>query len=61
MEAVSFDLAEVNGEPGVILREHGKPLVVMTFEVGGGQIRTMRFVANPDKPEEARSIRLRNS
>jgi RNA polymerase sigma-70 factor (ECF subfamily) len=49
LESASFDFADINGEPGVILREQGKPLVVMTFEVGGGLIRALRFVANPDK------------
>jgi RNA polymerase sigma-70 factor (ECF subfamily) len=49
VEATRFDTAEINGEPGVIVREHGKPVVVMTFEVGGGKIRAMRFIGNPDK------------
>jgi len=48
-EATSLDTAEINGEPGVIVREYGKPIVAMTFEVGGGQIRAMRVVGNPDK------------
>ncbi len=49
VEATSLDTAEINGEPGVIIREYGKPLVVMTFEVGGGKIRALRIVGNPDK------------
>jgi RNA polymerase sigma-70 factor (ECF subfamily) len=48
-EAIRLEIAEVNGETGVIMREHGKPRVVMTFEVGGGKIRAMRFIGNPDK------------
>jgi len=48
-EAITLEIAEVNGEAGVIMREYGKPRVVMTFEVGGGKIRAMRFVGNPDK------------
>jgi RNA polymerase sigma-70 factor (ECF subfamily) len=48
-DAARWDLVEVNGEPGIILREHDNAVVVMTFEVADRYIRTMRFVANPDK------------
>jgi len=35
--------------PGVILREAGKPIVVMSFEFEDGRISGMRLVANPDR------------
>jgi RNA polymerase sigma-70 factor (ECF subfamily) len=49
VEASSLEIAEINGETGIIVREHGKPVVVGTFEVSGGKIRVMRFIGNPDK------------
>lgn len=48
-EAASFDIATVNGGPGVILRETGKPIVVMSFDFADRQICGVRLVANPDK------------
>jgi len=45
----SFDLATVNAGPGVILRESGKPIVVMSFDFENGRICGVRLVANPDK------------
>jgi RNA polymerase sigma-70 factor (ECF subfamily) len=48
-EGISLEIAEINGETGMIVREYGKPIVVGTFEVSGGKIRAMRFVGNPDK------------
>lgn len=45
----SFDLATVNAGPGVILREVGTPIVVMSFEFDDRQICGVRPVANPDK------------
>jgi RNA polymerase sigma-70 factor (ECF subfamily) len=49
VEASRLEIAEINGEPGIIVREYGKPVVVGTFEVSGGKIRVMRFIGNPDK------------
>ena len=45
----SYDFATINASPGLILRESGRPLVVMTFEIEDSQIRVLRLVANPDK------------
>jgi RNA polymerase sigma-70 factor (ECF subfamily) len=47
--ATSFEIATINGEPGIILREHGAPLVVMSFDIENKRIRTLRLIANPDK------------
>jgi hypothetical protein len=47
--AARFDFATINASQGLILRESGKPLVVMTFEIEDGQIRVLRLIAKPDK------------
>jgi len=44
-----FDLVTVNAAPGAILREAGKPIVVIAFEFDAAQICGLRLVANPDK------------
>jgi RNA polymerase sigma-70 factor (ECF subfamily) len=47
---VTFELHEINGEPGAIFREReGGVLAVMVLDVLGGQIRAIRSVINPDK------------
>jgi RNA polymerase sigma-70 factor, ECF subfamily len=43
------ELAEVNGEPAAIFRSGERALVVLTIELEGGRIRTVRIVANPEK------------
>jgi RNA polymerase sigma-70 factor (ECF subfamily) len=41
---------EVNGQPGAILRDReGKVAFTFALELLGGQIQTVRSVANPDK------------
>jgi len=40
----------VNGQPGVVFRgPHGGVMAVMSFEVVGGRISTIRSIVNPDK------------
>ncbi|MEU3839377.1 RNA polymerase sigma-70 factor [Streptomyces sp. NPDC028635] len=47
---VSFELHEVNGQPGAVFRDRdGKVLHVLALEVLDGQIQTIRSVINPDK------------
>ncbi|MEU0937475.1 MULTISPECIES: RNA polymerase sigma-70 factor [unclassified Embleya] len=47
---VRFEPAELNGEPGVIIRDRdGGILQTMVVEVVDGRIRTIRGVSNPDK------------
>ena len=43
------DLASVNGEPGLILRDGDRPFAVITFELEDDRISALRVVANPDK------------
>ena len=46
----TFELHAVNGQPGVIFRgPHGGVMSVMSFEVLGGRVATIRSVVNPDK------------
>ncbi|MEU2923639.1 RNA polymerase sigma-70 factor [Streptomyces sp. NPDC007251] len=47
---VTFELCELNGQPGAIFRDRdGKILHVMVVDVLDGQIHTIRAVINPDK------------
>ncbi len=45
----SFELAEVNHQPAIIGRADGRAIVVLTISVEGGRLKTLRFMANPDK------------
>ena len=45
----SLELATINASQGLILREGGKPIVVLTFETDDHQITVVRAIANPDK------------
>jgi RNA polymerase sigma-70 factor (ECF subfamily) len=43
------DLAEVNGEPAVIIRSEGTVVVVLSVSVDEGRISEVRAMGNPDK------------
>jgi RNA polymerase sigma-70 factor (ECF subfamily) len=43
------ELTEVNGEPGVILRVEGRPVVVVCFTLTDPAISQIRIIGNPDK------------
>ena len=46
----TFERHEINGQPGVIFRgPHGGVFSVMSFEIVGGRVATIRSVVNPDK------------
>jgi RNA polymerase sigma-70 factor, ECF subfamily len=46
----SMEQRELNGQPGAIVRDRdGNVVGTMTLDVIGGQIQTIRAVANPDK------------
>ncbi len=47
--ANQIEFTEVNCQPAAIVRAEGRALVVMTIEVEGGHVRTVRFMATPDK------------
>lgn len=49
-EGMQIELAPINGEMGIILRNaDAAPLFAVTLETGDGLIRAFRLVVNPDK------------
>jgi RNA polymerase sigma-70 factor, ECF subfamily len=48
-ENYRVELAEVNGQPAVIIRTGGQALLVLTIEVEAERIQTVRLIANPEK------------
>ncbi len=48
-EGARVELAEVNGQPGLIIRVNDRAYRVMTIEVEAQQIRAIRIIANPEK------------
>jgi RNA polymerase sigma-70 factor, ECF subfamily len=46
---ISLSPATVNGRPGVIAYEHGRPTDVLQFEIHDGRIQAIRVQRNPDK------------
>jgi RNA polymerase sigma-70 factor, ECF subfamily len=48
-EGYGMELAEVNGQPAVIVRAGGQVFSVLTIEVEAEHIRAIYVIANPDK------------
>jgi RNA polymerase sigma-70 factor (ECF subfamily) len=48
-EGTTVDVIEVNGLPALLVRVEGQIASVLTLEVDGDVIRTLRTVLNPDK------------
>ena len=48
-EDYRVEMAEVNGQPAVIIRAGGLALLVLTIEVEAEHIQAVRIVANPEK------------
>jgi RNA polymerase sigma-70 factor, ECF subfamily len=48
-EDYRLEMAEVNGQPAVIIRTGGRALLVLTIEVEAEHIQAIRLMANPDK------------
>jgi len=48
-EDYRVELAEVNGQPALIVRANDRAFFVLTIEVEAQQIQTIRVVANPEK------------
>ena len=46
---VTLQIAEVNGEPGLLGFEDGRLMAVWTFEFSGSAVQAIRGVVNPDK------------
>ena len=49
LESVTLDIAEVNGEPAMVLRVAGRLNGVYVMAVEDGAIAAIRVVRNPDK------------
>lgn len=47
--AITIHGAMVNGEPGVVVYDHGHPVGVITFQIMGGQIAQVYLLVNPEK------------
>ena len=45
----TMELSVVNGEPGLIFREHGHAMAVVAFDMAEGRITSVYAVVNPDK------------
>jgi RNA polymerase sigma-70 factor (ECF subfamily) len=45
----TFEVAEVNDSPGIIIRLDGRPISVLVFDLDEDHIRAIRAVVNPDK------------
>ncbi len=49
-EDLAFEHVDVNGVPGVLVRDgDGQPTGVLSLQLAGGLIRGVRIVSNPDK------------
>src|SRR5215467_5554815 len=48
-EGAEAQVAEVNGQPALVVRALGQAVFVLTIEVEAGKIHTIRIIANPDK------------
>ncbi|TYL52874.1 RNA polymerase sigma factor SigJ [Agromyces mariniharenae] len=46
---VDFEVAEVNGEPGIVVRRRGRVLAVLALEFADGRISAIHGVGNPKK------------
>jgi RNA polymerase sigma-70 factor (ECF subfamily) len=44
-----LELAEINGRLGILVRQAGAVVVVMSADVAQGKITALRFIRNPDK------------
>ena len=48
-EGSHVEIAEVNGQPAIIMRAGDQPLFVLTIEVEAERIQTIHVIANPEK------------
>lgn len=48
-DAITYDLAPVNGHVGLLMRDAGKLVTVFVMESIDGRVQTIRAIRNPDK------------
>ena len=53
---VRVHLAQINGEPGIIVAVGGRPISALVLDVADGLVRTIHLVANPEKLAGVRGI-----
>jgi RNA polymerase sigma-70 factor (TIGR02957 family) len=53
---VRVHLAQVNGEPGVVVTSGGRPISALVLDVAGDLVQTIHLVANPEKLAGVRGI-----
>lgn len=46
---MSVEFARVNAQAGLVVREHGRPVSVFSFQITGGRIAAIHVARNPDK------------
>ncbi len=46
---LTFEVAEVNGQPAFVSYMRGKPYNVTTFDISNGRVQSIALVVNPDK------------
>ncbi|GLI26474.1 RNA polymerase sigma24 factor [Agromyces rhizosphaerae] len=46
---LAFEVAEVNAEPGVVVRRHGRAVTVIALDFGGDRITAIHGIGNPGK------------
>lgn len=49
-------MAQVNGEPGVVLTTRDEPVSALVLEGSDRIVRTVRLVANPEKLAGVRAV-----
>src|SRR5260370_7607407 len=52
-EGYTLEIAEINGQPALVVRVGGRTFSVIAIEVAGQQIRALRAPANPANPPHA--------
>lgn len=47
--AVDYDVRLVNGQPGAVVRFHGRPVLALAAAVDSGKVQRLWVIVNPDK------------
>jgi RNA polymerase sigma-70 factor (TIGR02957 family) len=53
---VRVHLAQVNGEPGVVITAGGEPISALVLDVSGSAVQNIHLVANPEKLAGVRAV-----
>lgn len=46
---LTSQVAEINGQPGVVSYRYGEPYAVVTLDIADGRVRSIYIVSNPEK------------